>query len=439
MAVAGERDVTTARRRGRPVHALVPRLLTGAPFRRYWTGQTISLFGDEVSLIALPLTGVLVVHANPAQMGFLTSAWLAPSLLFSLPAGALVDRYGHRRHLMIAADAGRAALMASIPVAYATGVLTITQLYAVAFGVGTLSVLFAVSDATLFVSLVPVGDYVAGNSLLHGSYALAAVGGPSLGGVVVQALSAPAALLADAASYVASACCLLRIRPAEPATAPPARSASAAGIRFIAGSRIVRAALGATATVNFFNFMFAALFVFYATTALRVPPGLLGGVLGAGAVGGLLGSVLAGRVIARIGIGQTFAFGCVLFPAPLLLVPAAAGGRDTVLTLLFLAEFGSGVGVMMLDISIASIFAAVIPDALRSRVSGAYRAVNHGVRPLGSLSAGALGTAVGPRTTLWIATAGALLGVAWLLPNPLLRMRTLPAAEDAEPATAGSR
>lgn len=436
MAGADEGNATAVRRRTRSARALVPRLLTGAPFRRYWTGQTISFFGDEVSLIALPLTGVLVVHADPAQIGFLMAAWLAPSLLFSLPAGALVDRYGHRRHLMIAADAGRAALMVSIPAAYATGVLTIAQLYAVAFGVGTLSVLFAVSDATLFVSLVPAGDYVAGSSLLHGSHALAAVGGPSLGGVLVQALSAPVALLADAASYVVSACYLLRIRPAEPATAPAARNASAAGIRFIARSRVVRAALGATATVNFFTFMFAALFVYYATTALQVPPGLLGGVLGAGAVGGLLGSVLTGRAIRRIGIGPAFALGCVMFPAPLVLVPAAEGGRHAVVTLLFLAEFGSGIGVMMLDISIASIFAAVIPDTLRARVSGAYRAVNFGVRPLGSLSAGALGTAVGPRTTLWIATVGALFGVVWLLPNPLLRMRTLPATEEAEPALA---
>jgi MFS family permease len=395
-------------------------LLADGPFRRYWTGQTISVFGDEISQIALPLTGVLVMRASAAQMGYLVAAWLAPSLLLSIPAGILVDRYGHRRHLMIAADLGRAAVMASVPVVFAAGALGMFQLYAVAFGVGALSVLFVVADGAVFVSLVPQRRYVAGNSLLYGSRALARVSGPSLGGVLVQTLSAPVALLADAASYLASAFFLTRVRPAEPA-AQVSKGLLAAGARFIARSAVMRAALGATATLNFFNFMFVALFVFYATTALRVPPGALGVVLGAGAVGGVLGSAIAGRLTVWLGVGRAFAAGCVLFPAPLLLVPAAGGGRHLVLAMLFLAEFGSGCGVMILDIAGGSIFAEVIPDALRARVTGAYRAVNFGARPLGSLTAGALATAIGPHATLWVATVGALIGIAWLLPSPLLR------------------
>jgi MFS family permease len=395
-------------------------LLADRPFRRHWTGQTVSVFGDEVSVIALPLTGVLVMHANPAQMGYLMAAWMAPSLLLSIPAGILVDRYGHRRHVMIAADLGRAAIMASIPVAFAAGALGLAQLYAVAFGVGALSVLFVVSDSTMFVSLVPERRYVAGNSLRYGSRALARVSGPSIGGALVQALSAPFALLADAVSYLVSAFCLSRVRPAEPA-AQAARGLLTAGARFIARSAVMRAALGATATLNFFNFMFGALFVLYATTALHVPPGALGVVLGAGAVGGVLGSMIAGRLAARIGVGRAYAVACLLFPAPLLLVPAAGGGRQAVLAMLFLAEFGSGAGVMILDIAGGAIFAEVIPDALRARVTGAHRAVNYGVRPLGSLAGGALGTAIGPRATLWVATVGALVGVVWLLPSPLVR------------------
>lgn len=417
-----------ARTRSR-VRNLVPRLLTDRPFRRYWTGQTVSFFGDEISLIALPLTGVLVMRASAAQMGYLMAAWLAPSLLFSLNAGSLVDRYGHRRHVMIAADAGRAVLMASVPVAFAAGVLTVFQLYAVAFAVGTLSVLFAVSDATLFVALLPAREYLSGNALLHGSRALASISGPSLAGALVQFLSAPVALLADAVSYLASACYLLRIRPAEPATPVPGERRPGGGMRYIAGSAVIRAALGATATINFFTYMFIALFVLYVTTALHVPPGLLGAVLGTGAFGGLLGSMITRRVAAWLGVGPAFVAGCLLYPAPLLLVPAAGGGRPAILALLFLAEFGSGVGVMILDITAGSIFAAVIPDELRARVSGAYRAVNFGARPFGSLTAGALGSLIGPRPTLWIAAAGALLGAGWLLPSPLMTMRTLPGDE----------
>ena len=99
--------------------------------------------------------------------------------------------------------------------------------------------------------------------------------------------------------------------------------------------------------------------------------------------------------------------------------------------MLFLAEFGSGLGVMLLDISGGTILAAVIPPELRSRVSGAYMFANYGIRVLGALAGGWLGSAIGLRPTLWIATAGALCGVFWLLPSPVLRVRTLP---DPEPA-----
>ena len=113
-------------------------------------------------------------------------------------------------------------------------------------------------------------------------------------------------------------------------------------------------------------------------------------------------------------------------------MPLAEGPRWLIVSLLFLAEFGSGLGVMMLDISAGAIFAAIIPDRLRSRVSGAYSAVNYGVRPLGSLVGGALGTALGLRPTLWIGAVGALAGVLWLLPSPIPRLRDLPEPEDAD-------
>ena len=116
-------------------------------------------------------------------------------------------------------------------------------------------------------------------------------------------------------------------------------------------------------------------------------------------------------------------------------MPLAQGPKPLILALLFLAEFGSGLGVMILDITAGAIFAAVIPDRLRARVSGAYMVVNYGVRPLGALVGGALGSTIGLRPTLWLASAGALTGVLWLLPSPLPRLRVLPdAPEDGEGA-----
>ena len=412
---------------------LVPPLLReNQTFRRFFAAHSISLVGDQVALIALPLTAVLVLDASAAEMGLLTAAGLFPYLLFSLHAGAWVDRRGERRQKMIAADVGRALIVASVPIAYALDVLTIEQLFVTEFLVGSLAVVFSVSNPTLFISVVPREGYVEGQSLLNGTRAFSFVAGPTIGGLLVQAVTAPVALVLDACSYVFSAFFLRSISPEEPATEEAERGHVVAGLRFIARSRVMRSSLAATATVNFFNFVFWALFVLYVTRELDVPAGTLGLVLGAGAVGGVIGSLVTGRISRRIGLGPAYVVGCVLFPLPLLLVPLASGPRSVVVLMLFLAEFWSGVGVMMLDISAGAIFAALIPDRLRSRVSGAYSFVNYGVRPLGSLAGGVLGSTIGLQPTLWIGAIGALAGVLWLLPSPIPRLRDLPEPEDAD-------
>lgn len=359
-------------------------------------------------------------------MGYLTAANLAPFLLFSLHAGAWIDRSARRRRLMVAADVGRALVLASVPIAYAIGDLTLAQLYVVAFVAGTLTTFFFVAQTTLFIALVPREGYVQASALLHGSRAFSFVAGPSVAGGLVQLLTAPYALVADACSFLVSAFSLRRIEAPEPPAAPPEAGHLTAGARYIRGSATVGSMLASTATLNFFNFAFSALFILYATRALHVRPGLLGVVLGAGAIGGLAGSALTPRLSRRLGVGPAYTLGMILFPAPLILVPLAGGPKPLVLAMLFLAEFGSGFGVMMLDISAGAIFAAVIPSRLRARVSGAYLVVNNGIRPLGALFGGTLGSAIGVRPTLWIATAAALAGALWLVPSPVPRIRELP-------------
>jgi MFS family permease len=419
-------DAATAR------SSRIPATLRERDFRRFWIGETVSLFGDQITLIALPLAGVLALHASAAEMGYLTAAGIAPALVFSLHAGAWLDRRGRRRQAMLITVLGRAALLVTIPIAYWLDILTLAQLYVVAFLIGTLSVLFFVAYTTLFVSLVPRERYLEANSLLNGSRAFSFVGGPSVGGLLVQALSAPGALILDAVSFLASAFTLGSIKPVEPPTEEATHGHVREGMRYLWRSPVIRASLLATATINFFNFVFWALFILYATRTLGVRPGVLGLVLGAASIGGVIGSILTGRISRKLGVGPTYVLSCVLFPAPLVLVPLAHGSqpRWVILTLLFASEFLSGFGVMLLDIVSGSIKTALIPDRLRARVAGAYMVVNYGVRPLGALLGGALGTWIGLRPTLWIATTAAIAGVLWLLPSPVMRMRELPEVEE---------
>jgi MFS family permease len=420
---------------GRPVAPArhLPALLQERQFRSFWLGQTISVFGDQVTLLAVPIVAVLTLHADPATMGLLTAAGLLPHLLFSLPAGVWLDRVHRRRRLMIVADLARAGVIALVPLAFLTNSLSIELLYVVAFVAGTLAVVFDLSWLTLFTVVARRDQYVQANSLLSGSRSMAFVAGPAVAGILIQLLRAPVTLLLDSVSFLASVFFLSRIdAPEPPIDRDPGsiRTQLSTGLSFILRDPIMRGAIVSVGTVNFFNFCFAALFILYATTYLRVEPGVLGLALGAGAVGGVIGALIAGRVGARLGTGRAYLLGLVLFPAPLLLVPLASGPMEVVLPLLFLSEFGSGLGVMILDINSGAMLQARTPDRIRGRSGGAFRFINMGIRPIGATVGGLLGAALGVRETLLIVAAAQLLGPLLLLGSPILKLRGLPPAAD---------
>jgi MFS family permease len=392
-----------------------PPLLRQPEFLKLWAAQSISQIGDQITLLALPLVAVLTLDASAAQMGFLVAAELMPHLLFSLFAGVWIERSRRRRRLMIVADLGRALLLASVPLAAAFDVLSFPQLYAVAFAVGTFAVMFDVSWPTLFVAVVPRRDVVDANSKMSLSRALSFVVGPSAAGFLVHAFS-----------FLGSALFLTRLRAQEPPVEEDGNGVLGSlrdGLRFVLRDELIRSDLACAATVNLFNFVFYAIFVLYATRELGVAPGTLGIALGVGAVGGIIGALIAPRLERVIGIGRSVVLGSVLFPAPLILVPIASGSELQLGLMLGAAEFFSAVGVMIFDVSAASMAFLRIPDRIRARAAGSFRFVNYGVRPLGALLGGALGTALGLQTTLWIGVLGALLGVVWLFFSPIPRLR----------------
>lgn len=410
----------------------LPPLLFGAPdFRRLWLGQTISVFGDQVTQLGLPLVAVLTLGADAAQMGTLTAVGLFPHLLFSLPAGVWLDRVRSRRRLMILADFARAGLIASIPIAYVVGVLALPQLYVVGFLTGALSVVFDLSWNTLFVSVTQRERYVEAMALLNGSRSLASVGGPTIAGLLVQVIGAPAAMLADAMSFLGSVVFLRRIEAPEPPIEPEegsTRERLLAGLTFVLGDRIMRPVLLSVATINLFTFAGSALFVLYATTILGMSPGALGLALGAGGIGAVIGAIVASRIGRRIGLGPAYALGCVLYPVSLLLIPLADPAMSSALifALLFGSEFGAGFGVMILDINVGAVIYARTPDRIRGRAGGAFRFVNYGARPIGALVGGALGSALGVREAILVASVAAIGGVLFLVGTPVLRLRDLP-------------
>jgi MFS family permease len=401
----------------------VPRLLrVNRPFRDYWTGQTISLFGDQIALLAIPLLAVLTLNADAQQMGLLGAVELAPNLFFAFAFGAWADRRASRRAILIGADLGRAAILFGIPLASLFGVLTMPILYVAAFVTGTFGTLFMVAEQTVFTSLVKPAEYVEANSLLIGSRSVSIVGGKTLGGVLVAVLTAPVAVAVDAVTFLFSALFVRRAAVPEPLPAPP-DSDLAAGIRFIRRTPLLQASLLGTATFNLFNTAFWALLVLFATRELGLGSGAIGIALGVGALGSILGTACARRLNARIGLGRALIFSFVMAPLPLLLVPLASGPPTLSWVLLTVAEFGSGIGVMILEVGLASLQAAVIPDGLRSRVWGAILFVNWGVRPLGALGGGLLAGAIGLRSTMWIAAIGGIAGVLWLLPSRMSKVR----------------
>ncbi|MEU6014306.1 MFS transporter [Streptomyces sp. NPDC047515] len=401
-------------------------------FLRFWAGHSVSQCGDRISELALPLIAATTLHASANQVAWLTALVWAPNLL-AIVLGAWVDHRAHKRRLMVFADLARACVLLTLPAAYFLwDAVTLGQLYAVALLTGAASVLFNTAYPPFFAHLVPRSSYVDANSKLSASRSASYVAGPAIGGALVQALTAPVAVIADALSFLASAALLRPIRVDEPATAtgkaaePSLLHRAREGLAFVVGHPVLRASLGCATTVNFFTFVSGTgLTVLFADRVLALSPGTIGLALGIGSTGALLGAVTAPRISRWIGVGRSIAVGAVLFPAPIAIAAVADGPTWARAGALGVAEFLAGIGVMLFDVNLNSLQAVVIPDGMRSRVAGAYSTVNYGIRPIGAIVGGALATFMGLRATLITAAVGGALSLLWLLPSPIPRIRSL--------------
>jgi MFS family permease len=404
-------------------------------FRRFWIGQSISFVGSHVTELALPLTAVLLLHATADQMGLLTAIGYVPFLLIGLVAGVWVDRF-RRRPILIATDLLAAAAIVAIPLAAAAGALRIEILYLSGFVVGFVEVVGPVAYQSFVPTLVGRDRLVEANARLEASHSVASIVGPSLGGTLVQLLTAPFALIVDSLSYLASAAALATIRASEPPL--PDRDAASVrglireGLRIVVSVPILRSLVACGSIHNFFSRMIDALFVLYAVETVGLSPAQIGLVLAAGGPGALVGALAVGRLGARLGVGHVIALSQSLTGVSRLLVPLAlvVGGGASAVAVLAASTFLLGLVRTTFNITQVSLRVAITEDRMHGRVNATMRFVMWGVTPFGALAGGFLASsAIGIERTLVIAGIGVLAATVPLLAAPLRTVQVIPSIE----------
>ncbi|HZR49563.1 MAG TPA: MFS transporter [Streptosporangiaceae bacterium] len=393
-------------------------------FLLLWSGQTVSEMGSTITLLALPLTAVVVLKATTFQVGLLASAATAAFALIALPAGAIVDRYVKRR-IMIVCDLARMLIIGSVPVAAAAGALTMGQLYAVAITAGVCTVFFDVCYQSYLPVVVGPGQLLDGNGKLGATQSFAEVTGPGLGGGLVGVFGVAMSLAADAISYAVSVASLLAIRV--PEKAPPKadrrtlRAEIAEGLSFVVSHPILRRVVACTGTANLFSGVQIAMEIIFLVRVLHVRPAYTGLIIAIASVGGVIGGVLSGTLSRRIGSARIIWVSILVFGLPQLLLPLAYPGWRVALFPIGFAF--SAFSAVVYNVAQVSYRQAVCPPELLGRMNAATRWIVWGTLPLGGLLGGALGAGLGVRPTIWIAYAGSWAAGWWVFFSPLRRLR----------------
>ncbi|HRW08205.1 MAG TPA: MFS transporter, partial [Caldilineaceae bacterium] len=340
-------------------------------------------------------------------------------LLLGLFAGVWVDRT-QRRGLLILADVGRGLLLLLIPLAAWLGALQITLLYAILFLTGTFDLLFGAAYHAYLPALVARPQLVAANSKLEISRSAAEIAGPTLGGWLIQLLSAPLAILADAGSFFLSALALSTIR--QPEAAPttsdkdePLLRQLGAGLRLLRANRILLVITISTGIATFFNAALEAVYLLYMTRVLGLSSGLIGLIFGAGSVGFLVGALLPDWLAKRIGLGPMLIAGMMILAISDFVLPLAAGAQTLVVALLIGAQVSFGLGLTLYNVGQVSLRQSITPDHLLGRMNATLDFAVAGLIPLGALLGGFAGEWIGLRGTLLVAAGGELLAVVWLV------------------------
>jgi MFS family permease len=406
-----------------------PSLWRHPDFLKLWAGQTVSELGSVVTRTAVPLVALLVLGAGPLEMALLVVAGSLAVLMVGFFAGAWVDRL-RRRPLLIGSDAVRAVLLFSIPIAYAAGILRMEQLYLVTFVEGCLGSLFDAAYPAYVPSLIGVDRVVDGNSKLATSSSLAEIGGPGLAGGLVQAFSAPFAILVDALSFAVSALSLLLIRSPEPARPAvtermPIRSEIVEGLRLVRNHPVLFPIAMRSVVAHVAGSFYGVLYTIYLIEELHLSPLLLGIVVSAGGVGSLIGSLFASRVIRAVGLGPALIWTAAGASLLGVLTPLAQGPILLATVMVLLPQL-IGDGLQTIEgVAELSLIQGLSPDRILGRVNATLEVFSHGIAyPIGALTAAVVAGAIGVRGGIALGWAGMAVSILFLVLSPLPRIRT---------------
>jgi MFS family permease len=399
-------------------------------FRKLWIGHTVSMFGSQITPVAMPLIAALALQATPTQMALLLSLQYTPATLLGLFAGVWVDRM-RRRQVMILSDMARALLLLMLPLTAALGFLRMEVLYVLTFLLGVGGLFFGVADAAFLPALVRRDQLVAANSALATSSSVAQIAGPGLAGVLVQWLSAPFAVVGDALSFLVSAWAAATIRTPEPPPLPLEQRPNMwpaiwEGLRAIVGHPILRAFMLSSLTFDIFWNTLYAVYILYLTRVLGLPPTALGVILGVGSLGALVGALSVEQVTRRLGVGPTVVVAQCIIGSASLLIWFASIWPAAALPLLIAAEvIQSGVNTIY-GIIRYSLRQAITSDRLRGRVDASSSFIGLLPAVLGLLVGGVLGERIGITTTIIVGACGGMLGFLWILFSPVRMLHTMP-------------
>jgi predicted MFS family arabinose efflux permease len=399
-------------------------------FLKFWSAQAISALGSRITRTALPILAVLTIHASAEQVAILAALTLAPGVLVGLFLSGGIDRRA-KRPALIAADLIRAALLLTVPLSAWLGILGMGQLYVVAALAGAATSLFQLADNAYLPALIGKDRLIEGNSKLEATEAIAEMTGPGLGGLLVQAITAPVAIIFDALSFLASASLLAVIRREEiPSATESRRVALLHDVRVGLGASLfhplVRPELLVEANAALCNGFFAALYTIYALETLQMSPGGLGMVISAGGVGALFGAILAGRLSRRIGLGPAMIMCAAGSRAAALFVPLARGPQWLAVSCLLVQQLFGDALLMGYAVLAVSLRQSVLPQTTLARASAAFHVAMGVLMPIGALIAGLIAQATAVRTALWISAVAGLLNPIILWFSALRRLKRPP-------------